>query len=133
MSLDAVQANISLHHLEIKSRDPKRLAEFYSKVMDMKINRLTSQKFLCEGPSRKIIITIGKNKTLGYAGMVCKNEENLERYKEFLKVNKCKINVFVSEFYRSGSFSLQDPDNNMICFGVLKKENSFFLKGIYAP
>ena len=61
MSLDAVQANISLHHLEINSRDPKRLAEFYSKVMDMKINRLTSQKFLCDGPSRKIIITIGKN------------------------------------------------------------------------
>ena len=46
MSLDAVQANISLHHLEINSRDPKRLAEFYSKVMDMKIKRLTSQKFL---------------------------------------------------------------------------------------
>ena len=65
--------------------------------------------------------------------MVCKNEENLERYKEFLKKNKCKINAFVSEIYQSGSFSLQDPDNNMICFGVLKKENYFFSKGIYAP
>ena len=52
MSLDAVQANISLHHLEIKSRDPKMLAEFYSKVMNMNINRLTNQKFLCEGPGR---------------------------------------------------------------------------------
>ena len=81
-------------HLEIKSRDPKRLAEFYSNVMDMKINRLTNQKFLCEGPGRKIIIKTGKNKTLGYAGMVCKNEENLERYKEFLKINKCEINDF---------------------------------------
>ena len=49
MSLDAVQANISLHHLEIKSRDPKMLAEFYSKVMNMNINRLTNQKFLCDG------------------------------------------------------------------------------------
>ena len=45
MSLDAVQANISLHHLEVKSREPQRLAEFYSNVMDMKINRLTNQKF----------------------------------------------------------------------------------------
>ena len=61
MSLDAVQANISLNHLEIESRDPKRLAEFYSNVMDMKINRLTNQKFLCEGPGRKIIIKTGKN------------------------------------------------------------------------
>ena len=133
MSLDAVQANISLNHLEIESRDPKRLAKFYSNVMDMKINMLTNKKFLCEGPGRKIIIKTGENNTLGYAGMVCKNEENLERYKEFLKKNKCKINAFVSEFYQSGSFSLQDPDNNMICFGVLKKENYFFSKGIYAP
>ena len=38
MALNAVQANICLHHLEIKSSDPQRLAEFYSKVMDMKIN-----------------------------------------------------------------------------------------------
>jgi len=133
MSLDAVQANISLHHLEIKSRDPKRLANFYSKVMDMKIDRLTNQKFLCEGPGRKIIITTGKNKTLGYVGMICKNEENLDRYKEFLKINKCKINSFVSEFYESGSFALHDPDYNMICFGVLKKENNFLTEGIYAP
>ena len=133
MSLDAVQANISLNHLEIESHDPKRLAEFYLNVMDMKINRLTNQKFLCEGPGRKIIIKTGKNNILGYAGMVCKNEENLERYKEFLKINKWEINDFVSEFYQSGSFSLQDPDNNMICFGVQKKENNILTKGIYAP
>ena len=133
MSLNAVQANISLNHLEIESRDPKRLAEFYSNVMDMKINMLTKKKFLCEGPGRKIIIKTGKNNTLGYAGMVCKNEENLERYKEFLKINKCEINDFVSDFYQSGSFSLQDPDNNMICFGIQKKENNNFTKGIYAP
>ena len=58
MSLDAVQANISLHHLEINSRDPKRLAEFYANVMDMKINKLTNHKFLCEGPSRKISLKL---------------------------------------------------------------------------
>ena len=133
MALNAVQANICLHHLEIKSSDPQRLAEFYSKVMDMKINKVTNQKFLCEGPDRKIIISKGKNKTLGYAGMVCKNKKKLERYKEFLKQNKCKINHFVSEFYQSGSFSLHDPDNNMICFGVSKKENTFVTKGINAP
>ena len=133
MSLDAVQANISLNHLEIESRDPKRLAKFYSNVMDMKINMLTNKKFLCEGPGRKIIIKTGENNTLGYAGMVCKNEENLERYKEFLKINKCEINDFVSEFYQSGSFSLHDPDNNMICFCVQKKENNFYTKSIHAP
>ena len=96
MSLDAVQANISLHHLEVKSQQPQRLAEFYSNVMDMKITRLNNQKFLCEGPGRKIIMSTGKNKTFGHAGMVCKNEENLDRYKDFLRITKCEINDFVS-------------------------------------
>ena len=49
MALNAVQAKISLHHLEIKSCDPLGLAKFYSKVMDMKIKKVTNKKFLCEG------------------------------------------------------------------------------------
>ncbi len=133
MTLNAVQADIYLHHLEIKSNDPDKLAEFYSNVMDMNLKRVSNQKFLCEGPNRKIIIKKGKNKTLGYAGMICKNEENLERYKKFLIQNECEINNFESEFYKSGSFSLHDPDDNMICFGVLNNENSFCTKSIHAP
>ena len=133
MTLNAVQADIYLHHLEINSSDPERLAEFYSNVMDMILKRVSNQKFLCEGPNRKIIIIKGKNKTLGYAGMICKNEENLERYKKFLIQNKCEINNFESEFYKAGSFSLHDPDDNMICFGVLNNENSFYTKSIHAP
>ena len=60
MTLNAVQADIYLHHLEINSSNPKRLAEFYSKVMDMNLKRVSNQKFLCEGPNRKIIIIKGK-------------------------------------------------------------------------
>ena len=62
MTLNAVQADIYLHHLEIKSSDPERLAEFYSNIMDMNLKRVANQKFLCEGPGRKIIITTGKKK-----------------------------------------------------------------------
>ena len=85
MSLDAVQANISLHHLEVKSREPEKLAKFYSNVMNMKITRLNNQKFLCEGPSRKIIMSTGKNKTFGYAGMICKNKCVFFFQKDWLK------------------------------------------------
>ena len=54
MSLTAVQADLSLHHLEIQSSNPESLANFYSKIMDMKINKLSPEKFLCDGPARKI-------------------------------------------------------------------------------
>ena len=36
MSLSAVQADIFLHHLEIQSSNPESLANFYSKIMDIK-------------------------------------------------------------------------------------------------
>ena len=133
MSLTAVQADIFLHHLEIQSINPERLASFYSNIMDMKIDKLSLDKFICDGPSRKIIITKGENKTLSYAGMVCRNENNLNEFKEFLNHNELKLKDHNSGFYKSGSFSVEDPDKNKICFGVLKDKNSTVLDGIHAP
>jgi catechol-2,3-dioxygenase len=133
MSLTAVQADIFLHHLEIQSSNPERLANFYSNIMDMKIDKLSLDKFICDGPSRKIIITKGENKTLSYAGMVCRNENNLNEFKEFLNHNELKLKDHNSGFYKSGSFSVEDPDKNKICFGVLKDKNSTVLDGIHAP
>ena len=133
MSLTAVQADIFLHHLEIQSSNPERLANFYSNIMDMKIDKLSLDKFICDGPSRKIIITKGENKTLSYAGMVCRNENNLNEFREFLNQNELKLKDHNSGFYKSGSFSVEDPDKNKICFGVLKDKSSTVLDGIQAP
>ena len=133
MSLTAVQAEIFLHHLEIQSSNPEKLANFYSNIMDMKIDKLSLDKFICDGPSRKIIITKGENKTLSYAGMVCRNENNLNEFREFLNQNELKLKDHNSGFYKSGSFSVEDPDKNKICFGVLKDKNSTVLDGIHAP
>ena len=133
MSLTAVQADIFLHHLEIQSSNPERLSNFYSNIMDMKIDKLSSDKFLCDGPSRKIIITLGKDKTLSYAGMVCRNENNLNGFKDFLNQKGLKLKDYNSELYKPGSFSVEDPDKNVLCFGVLKDKSTASLNGIHAP
>ena len=133
MSLTAVQADIFLHHLEIQSSNPERLSNFYSNIMDMKIDKLSSDKFLCDGPSRKIIITLGKDKTLSHAGMVCRNENNLNGFKDFLNQKEVKLKDYNSELYKPGSFSVEDPDKNVICFGVLKDKSTASLNGIHAP
>jgi catechol-2,3-dioxygenase len=133
MSLTAVQADIFLHHLEIQSSNPERLSNFYSNIMDMKIDKLTSDKFLCDGPSRKIIITLGKDKTLSHAGMVCRNENNLNGFKDFLNQKELKLKDYNSELYKPGSFSVEDPDKNVLCFGVLKDKSTASLNGIHAP
>ena len=133
MTLSAVQADIFLHHLEIQSKNPEKLSKFYANVMGMKINRISDQKFICDGPERRIIITLGINKTLSYAGMVCRNESNLYRFKDFLIKKELNLLEFKSDFYKSGSFSVKDPDGNLICFGVLEENNKSQLKGIHAP
>ena len=133
MSLTAVQADIFLHHLEIQSSNPERLSNFYSNIMDMKIDKLSSDKFLCDGPSRKIIITLGKDNTLSHAGMVCRNENNLNGFKDFLNQKELKLKDYNSELYKPGSFSVEDPDKNVICFGVLKDKSTTSLNGIHSP
>ena len=133
MLLTAVQADIFLHHLEIQSNNPERLSNFYSNIMDMNVDKLSSDKFLCDGPSRKIIITLGTDKTLSHAGMVCRNENNLNGFKDFLNQKEVKLKDFNSELYKPGSFSVEDPDKNVICFGVLKDKSTASLNGIHAP
>ena len=131
--LTAVQADLYLHHLEIQSNNPLGLAKFYSSVMSMQLNKVNNKKTICNGPSRKIIITQGNNKTLSYAGMVCRSEENLARFKSFLVQNQVQIQEFKSEIYKTGSFSILDPDDNKICFGILSDNEKLLFDGINGP
>ena len=133
MMLTGVQADLYLHHLEIQSNNPDNLAKFYSTAMNMQINKITNQKIICNGPSRKIIITQGHNKTLSYAGMVCRSEKNLIGFRKFLVMNQVSIKQFKSEIYKTGSFSIQDPDDNIICFGVLNDNEKLYSEGINGP
>ena len=86
--LNAVQADMRLHHLAIQSQNPENLAVFYSDVMEMKLQKSQKNNYICEGPSRKIIISKGENKKLSYAGMVCRSEINLNKFKDFLSNQK---------------------------------------------
>ena len=131
--LNAVQADIYLHHLAIESKHPENLANFYSEVMDMKLKKISFNEIICEGPFRKMIITNGTNKTLSYAGMVCRSDANLDKFKEFLFYQKVEIKEFPSTLYKKGSFSVMDPDQNMICFGILNNEEKLHSKGIQGP
>ena len=133
MTLSAVQADFFLHHLEIQSHNPEKLAQFYSRVMDMKILRVSGEKLICEGPNRIIIITSGDDKNLSYAGMACRNELNLSRFRDFVMEKELILLDFDSNYYKPGSFSVKDPDDNVICFGVLEENNISITKGKYGP
>jgi hypothetical protein len=75
----------------------------------MKTNKISSQEFMCDGPDRKIIITSGINKTLSYAGMVCRSEKNLYRFKEFLIQKNLNLLEFKSDSLQVGFFFGKGP------------------------
>ena len=62
--------------------------------------------------------------------MVCRSERNLIGFKSFLVQNQVQIKEFNSEIYKTGSFSILDPDDNQICFGILSDNEKSSFDGI---
>lgn len=60
----AVRAGAYLHHIQLLSADPARLAAFYADALDMHVRTLEDAHF-CEGPGRRVLFAEGPNRTLG--------------------------------------------------------------------
>jgi len=132
MNLTAVMADVHLHHLALSSPNPKLLAEFYSKTMDMKISQIAEDYWQCEGPKRKMVFKKGKKKTLLYAALSCRDLDGLNALKAKAKTEGLKIKFSKNNFFEDSSFGVNDPDNNLIIFGLVKKKEKEF-SGIHAP
>ena len=51
MSAVAVRAGAFLHHLQLQSPDPEKLAAFYGDAMDMSVEKLPDGRWHCFGPA----------------------------------------------------------------------------------
>jgi hypothetical protein len=65
--LTALRTGAYLHHLQLLSEAPARLADFYGSAMDMTVKPLGDDLWLCQGPTRRILVGKGHSKTLGFA------------------------------------------------------------------
>ena len=74
MTHTAVQAGAYLHHIAYESANPKALAEFYSRAMDMELVHESAEAYRCEGPRRRMVVVPGENKKLAYLGVFGKVE-----------------------------------------------------------
>ena len=73
----AVSAGAYLHHLQLSSGNPERLALFYADAMDMRSGQLANGDWLCRGPGRRIIFTQGPDKGLGFGAFACRDAPGL--------------------------------------------------------
>lgn len=77
MIKNALRAGAYLHHLEIESENPGALAQFYSLAMDMKLEEISENNWLCCGTDRNILITKGESNKLSYAAFACHDIDGL--------------------------------------------------------
>ncbi len=72
----AVGAGTYLHHIQLQSHDPARLARFYADALDMTARQLGGD-WICEGPLRRVLFTPGEDKALGFGAFACRDAEGL--------------------------------------------------------
>lgn len=118
----AVRAGAYLHHMQLQSRDPARLARFYADAMDMKARQLDGGDWLCEGPRRRLLVTQGEDKKLGFAGFGCRDADGLAEIRAGAEEGGVEILSSPSPLFGPGSFAVRDPDGNLIAFGLGKSE-----------
>src|SRR5262245_52705945 len=122
VSQTAVSAGAYLHHLEILSADPEKLAAFYGRALDMTVVRLHDSAWLCRGPSRRVLFRPGPPKALGFAAFACRDRDSLEALRQRAVEHQVEIEPSPSPLFGNDAFAVRDPDHNVIVFGLSRGE-----------
>ena len=126
-----VRAGAYLHHMQLQSSDPAKLASFYADAMDMTARPLGQGEWICEGPLRRMLFAPGKDKTLGYAGFACRDVEGLAEIRARAADRRLELLPSPSPLFGPDAFAVRDPDANLIVFGRGRPE--FPRKGLRGP
>jgi catechol 2,3-dioxygenase-like lactoylglutathione lyase family enzyme len=133
MSMPALQASAYLHHLHFSSPDPARLSSFYESAMDTISERQPDGRFLNRGPSRRLIFSQGVAKKLVHAGFAVRDAQALAGLRSFAETSELSPKPFEVPLFRAGAFSVVDPDDNVIVFGLAAAEQAVVGHRIRGP
>ena len=120
----AVSAGAYLHHMQLQSGDPAALAAFYADTMDMTAQQLAGGDWLCDGPSRRVLFTAGRNKRLGFAAFACRDAASLAALADRAAAGGVEIRPSPSPLFGAEAFAVADPDGNVIVFGLAQQDAS---------
>ena len=130
MTYSTLHAAAYLHHIELESSNPQRLAKFYGDAMQMQVEQ-QGDVFVCRGPQRRLIVSKGQDKKLALGAFACRDAEALEG----LRGRAAKVGLNPQDapsLLMDKAFAVIDPDGNRILFGLAKKDPEG-LKGLKGP
>lgn len=127
----AVGAGTYLHHIQLQSSDPARLAKFYADAMDMTAQRLDGGDWICQGPLRRVLFTPGENRKLGFGAFGCRDAEGLAALRERAEREGVDLLPSPTPLFGPDAFAVRDPDGNTVVFGLGQQEEP--RKGLRGP
>ncbi|MDP9051204.1 MAG: VOC family protein [Acidobacteriota bacterium] len=133
MSLTALQASAYLHHIQLCSPEPQRLAEWYARAMNMQVKPLGDGVWLTSGPSRQVLFSKGEAKKLGHAAFAVRDAESLQRLRQRAEEMGLSPALAHTPLFQPGAFGVTDPDGNAIYFGLAVSQEVRALRGIRGP
>ena len=107
-----------LHHLRLDSDNPAMLSEFYATVFGYNKSELSENRFLLQGPGRKLVIGSGKPGNRPYHGFRLQNQQQLEDVRNFLQGKGLNTDPSPSEVFEEDAVAVRDPDGWLNVFGL---------------
>lgn len=105
-----------LHHLQIGSPDPERLAHFAYSALQMTVHR-SGEDWICCAPERILVYSPGAPRTLLSAGYAVAESEKLAALKGRLVHHGVPLETTPLNFFEDDAVTFRDPDGNRMSFG----------------
>ena len=113
-----------LDHVCIQTSAAKAMRDFYRDALSMREIRLNKTSWLLEGAERRLILSEGTSKTIGYSGFRVLNDNKLISLRKAIEEKGATLVENPSPLFQQGAFAVVDPDGNKISFGVKSSADS---------
>jgi catechol 2,3-dioxygenase len=120
MSATAVRAGAFLHHLQLQSPDPEKLAAFYGDAMNMSVEKLPDGRWHCFGPQRHMLFTKGEPRGFDFSAFGCRDAGGLAELRGRATAEGLNPADMASSLF-DNAFSVRDPDGNGVVFGLARE------------
>lgn len=121
-----IETPARLHHLHVVSADPERLAAFYTKHLDLTALPSTDGRIVVAGPQRAVEISHASDGVPAYSGYAVDTHAALDALKKRLENTGVQCVPATSVLYEPGAFSIADPQERRVAFGVSKRLDTRF-------
>jgi catechol-2,3-dioxygenase len=120
MSAAAVRAGAFVHHIQLQSPKPEKLAAFYGDAMQMSVEKLPDGRWHCVGPQRQLLIAQGQARGFDFSAFGCRDADGLAELRARAKAEGLNPADAASPLL-DRAFSVRDPDGNGVVFGLARE------------